>query len=565
MAGRHASGKTRDDEEVDEDEGEDEGDDEEERRGRLRRCVISTIASEAGVWRKTAGGELTGPDDGRDEEEDDGNDVDYVSSGRDHSATTEVKLRRGNVAAAARLQEEMANSCPPVRDVVSGDVVSGDVVSGDVVSGDVVSRVEPHAAAHLSALSLETGYDSASSMGDLHHLGESPGEMKNAREDAAGRRKEPGEVIASAGHGHEVELVYSDSDDDDGGDGGGGDGGGGGECEWSAHGWESAPHHLPAPLVFAPCRVCLLPAVCDPLGCCAEPVCGECMRAYCTSQVQLSRARVRCPTPECPGALSERVVLTHLGAEQAARFCYLLALSRAGSRTRPCPGCGHLLTPGGGGPATAARAGDGTSSDVGDAVEGGSLPAPHGKLVKRGSRKRKERPPSKVQCPKCHVLWCFACHAPWHEGVSCKDYRGGDKLLQRWAGQVNVQGQRNAQKCPRCKVHIQKTEGCNHMICSQCETNFCYRCGERYRELRFFGDHNTKHSVFGCRFIYYPERPNLRRLVRGALCGAKLCATPLLLVAIVIFGILALLVGIFAGPIYLLCKSRRQTPVEMYV
>ncbi|XP_061410014.1 E3 ubiquitin-protein ligase RNF217 isoform X2 [Lethenteron reissneri] len=526
MAGRLASGKTRGDEEVDEDEDEGGGDDEEERRGRLRRCVISTIAREAGVWRTTAGGELTAPGDERDDDDGGGgndvDDVDDVSSGRDHSATAEVKLRRGNVAAAARLREEVANSCAPVR---------GDVASRD----DVESRVEPHAAAHLSALSLETGYDSASSMGDLQHLGESPGEMK----DAAGRRNEPGEVIASAGHGHEVEPVDSDSDDGGGGDDGGGDGGG--ECGWSARGWESAPRHLPEPLVFAPCRVCLLPAVCDPLGCCAEPVCGECMRAYCSTQVQLGRARVRCPTPECPGALSERVVLTHLGAEQAARFCYLLALSRAGSRTRPCPGCGHLLTPGGGGPATAARAGDGTSSDGGDAVEGGSLPAPHGKLAKRGSRKRKDRPPGKVQCPKCHVLWCFACHAPWHEGVSCKDYRGGDKLLQRWAGQVNVQGQRNAQKCPRCKVHIQKTEGCNHMICSQCETNFCYRCGERYRELRFFGDHNTKHSVFGCRFIYYPERPNLRRLVRGALCG------------------------IFAGPIYLLCKSRRQTPVEMYV
>lgn len=35
------------------------------------------------------------------------------------------------------------------------------------------------------------------------------------------------------------------------------------------------------------------------------------------------------------------------------------------------------------------------------------------------------------------------------------------------------------------EIHIQRTEGCDHMTCTQCNTNFCYRCGERYRHLRF--------------------------------------------------------------------------------
>lgn len=34
------------------------------------------------------------------------------------------------------------------------------------------------------------------------------------------------------------------------------------------------------------------------------------------------------------------------------------------------------------------------------------------------------------------------------------------------------------------QIHIQRTEGCDHMTCAQCNTNFCYRCGERYRHLR---------------------------------------------------------------------------------
>lgn len=72
---------------------------------------------------------------------------------------------------------------------------------------------------------------------------------------------------------------------------------------------------------------------------------------------------------------------------------------------------------------------------------------------------------------------------------------------------------------PFIQIHIQRTEGCDHMTCSQCNTNFCYRCGERYRQLRFFGDHTSNLSIFGCKYRYLPERPHLRRLVRGSVCG----------------------------------------------
>lgn len=31
--------------------------------------------------------------------------------------------------------------------------------------------------------------------------------------------------------------------------------------------------------------------------------------------------------------------------------------------------------------------------------------------------------------------------------------------------------------CPRCSVRINRSQGCNHMTCTQCKTHFCYRCG----------------------------------------------------------------------------------------
>jgi len=32
--------------------------------------------------------------------------------------------------------------------------------------------------------------------------------------------------------------------------------------------------------------------------------------------------------------------------------------------------------------------------------------------------------------------------------------------------------------CPNCNNQIQKTEGCNKMVCSRCQTKFCWRCLE---------------------------------------------------------------------------------------
>ncbi|XP_061846997.1 E3 ubiquitin-protein ligase RNF217 isoform X2 [Colius striatus] len=108
------------------------------------------------------------------------------------------------------------------------------------------------------------------------------------------------------------------------------------------------------------------------------------------------------------------------------------------------------------------------------------------------------------------------------------------------------------------KIHIQRTEGCDHMTCSQCNTNFCYRCGERYRQLRFFGDHTSNLSIFGCKYRYLPERPHLRRLVRGSVCAGKLLITPVILVLGLALGAVAVVIGLFVFPVYCLCKKQRK-------
>ncbi|KAK7133825.1 hypothetical protein R3I94_015625 [Phoxinus phoxinus] len=275
--------------------------------------------------------------------------------------------------------------------------------------------------------------------------------------------------------------------------------------------------------VVLTCRICLDDKQIMPLHCCKKAVCEECLKRYIISQVHVGRAHLVCPITECSGYLEESLVIPHLTSEELAKYKYFLELSRLDSSTKPCPQC-SLFT----------------------SLKGHS---------QQTSTKIEHK--YKIQCTMCQFVWCFKCHAPWHEGLKCRDYKKGDKLLRHWASVIE-HGQRNAQKCPRCKIHIQRTEGCDHMTCTQCNTNFCYRCGEKYRHLRFFGDHTSNLSVFGCKYRYLPEKPHLRRLVRGSVCMSKVLVAPVVIVLVVVVGALALVVGLFALPIYYICKRRRK-------
>nr|XP_020442830.1 probable E3 ubiquitin-protein ligase RNF217 [Monopterus albus] len=278
--------------------------------------------------------------------------------------------------------------------------------------------------------------------------------------------------------------------------------------------------HTTAESAMQSCRVCLEEKTIAPLTCCRKAVCEECLKLYVSSQVRVSKPYIICPIPECSGYLDEGVVIAHLTSEDVAKYRYILELSQLDASTKPCPHCSQFTS------------------------------------LKKHNPNRSEYK-YKIQCSNCQFVWCFKCHAPWHEGLKCRDYRKGDKLLRTWASVIE-HGQRNAQKCPQCKIHIQRTEGCDHMTCMQCNTNFCYRCGERYRHLRFFGDHTSNLSVFGCKYRYLPDKPHLRRLIRGSVCAAKVLIAPVVILFVVVLGALALVIGLVAFPVYYVCRRKKQ-------
>lgn len=90
------------------------------------------------------------------------------------------------------------------------------------------------------------------------------------------------------------------------------------------------------------------------------------------------------------------------------------------------------------------------------------------------------KPPSQRKdrlsiCSKCAYAFCNVCHRSWH----------GDFLVCRPPSHTLTEEERatmdyirlHTSPCPTCSSPVQKTMGCNHMICFQCRTHFCYLCG----------------------------------------------------------------------------------------
>ena len=74
----------------------------------------------------------------------------------------------------------------------------------------------------------------------------------------------------------------------------------------------------------------------------------------------------------------------------------------------------------------------------------------------------------KVECGICYTEYCGGCWEPKSAMHVCKpeDKMSVDTIKS------------NTRACPKCATAIQRSEGCNHMFCTQCHTAFDYITGK---------------------------------------------------------------------------------------
>lgn len=208
------------------------------------------------------------------------------------------------------------------------------------------------------------------------------------------------------------------------------------------------------------------------IGSCAHTFCLECIaemaRVHITEGTVVS---IRCPLPDCrgevaPGILRELVSDAHY--ERWHRLQIQKILSEIQGLTY-CPRCES------------------------NGYETPALPP--------------EEPddpnvPPLVICDRCDYSYCAACRDAYHPNSRCM---AQIHRLERLGLQSNLsqsadktKKQRLAEEleslrfilagttpCPKCKMPVSRTQGCNHMICANCSTHFCYRCGADITEAGY--------------------------------------------------------------------------------
>jgi len=96
-----------------------------------------------------------------------------------------------------------------------------------------------------------------------------------------------------------------------------------------------------------------------------------------------------------------------------------------------------------------------------------------------------------LQCPACLTSICTRCHSEAHDEFQCAD-QVQDELFKKWIKEHDVK------QCPSCNVPIEKMEGCNHMMCTHCQTHICWQCMKTFPGGEgIYGHMREVHGTFG--------------------------------------------------------------------
>ncbi|KAM3391136.1 hypothetical protein ACQJBY_012663 [Aegilops geniculata] len=184
---------------------------------------------------------------------------------------------------------------------------------------------------------------------------------------------------------------------------------------------------------------------------CGHVFCSSCITQYVAAKLDNNVARVECPDPGCKGGVVE-LERCHeiIPPDLLDKWGFLLCESALGTKRIYCPyrECSAPLV---------------ADSEAGTAAV------------------------TEAECPHCHRLFCVRCAVPWHGGITCTEFqklgldeRGPEDILLR-----RLVGREGWQRCPKCQMYVEKSEGCNYIKC-RCGYSFCYRCASKLSALNHF-------------------------------------------------------------------------------
>ena len=122
-----------------------------------------------------------------------------------------------------------------------------------------------------------------------------------------------------------------------------------------------------------------------------------------------------------------------------------------------------------------------------------------------------------TKCTKCKGEFCKDCKKKWHPGTVCEQ----ESDTVQW-NMIGSSGKAN--RCPKCKIAIEKNKGCMHMTCAVCRYEWCWVCGGNYRSVM----HYAQLGGLGCTMLGAVSMEMNNRCLRYLLTFSLLVFFPVL-------------------------------------
>ncbi|KAG8371369.1 hypothetical protein BUALT_Bualt13G0080500 [Buddleja alternifolia] len=88
------------------------------------------------------------------------------------------------------------------------------------------------------------------------------------------------------------------------------------------------------------------------------------------------------------------------------------------------------------------------------------------------------------KCIKCNGRFCIDCKVPWHNNMTCFDYKRTNPYPQAEEAKLkNLAATNLWRQCVKCNHMIELAAGCYHMTC-RCGYEFCYTCGAEWKNKK---------------------------------------------------------------------------------
>ncbi|KAG8855098.1 hypothetical protein FRB91_002666 [Serendipita sp. 411] len=109
-----------------------------------------------------------------------------------------------------------------------------------------------------------------------------------------------------------------------------------------------------------------------------------------------------------------------------------------------------------------------------------------------------------VQCSTCLVRICTNCKCENHVGMNCEEYQRSKsyQTAERDMATWRRQQADNVKACPSCGTIVEKTDGCPHIHCLQCNSHWCWECARAMPRAELVYAHiRRRHIALAARFL----------------------------------------------------------------